>query len=849
MVSVSNHISLEEESAKTLVEYTLEEVVGYTVEVLQNMPKSVDLLTTESDVVNSTTLTNTLTTAKSYTDVKIADLINSAPETMDTLKEIADAIKEHQDFTDALDAAIANKADKTTLNEITAVLDETDESISNINNSLLNIDSSLEEINQSVNRLDDSLVNTLQDSKSYTDERITALMSGEETVKFADVAEKDSAGNIITETYALKSTLEDVADVLSEAENSIFNINTNLVEIGTSLDEINSSINNLDNSLVDTLDESKSYTDERVTALMSGEEIVKRADIATKDSLGNVISETYSTKTELNERVAALIDSAPETMDTLKEVADAIKEHQDVTDALNSAIGMKADKTWVEEKIGDVDLSGVMSITDYDSDKDGVVNQADKVTNTLTIRDGEQVYTYDGSQPVELQVVGKTATKTVFTGTKAELKALSQEEQEAIEIFFNTEEDYSVEEGYASIEELANIVNGTTLVKRAERDKNNNDIVETYATKEQLSAMDMMINDVVTTNLIGILDGSTPVGDAGKLGGQLPDYYANAQDLATLRAEVEESIQGEMYTKAQVDELVDTIDTKVDNIVDGITKAAKAVAADSVTKATQDASGNTITTYYAKAADLTTANSNITKITDGTTKVAKATSADTAAACTGNAATATKATQDGSGNTITSYYATLSTAQTISGAKTFSGATKITNTTASSSTSTGALIVSGGIGCAGNIYGAKVYGAVYNDYAERRKAQSEIKPGYVVTEIGDDYVMRCASDRNSTAMIVSDTYGFLIGEDEGRFYSIPVGLSGRVLAYVSEYSKPLTIGDAVCSAKDGKVRKMNKLEKLLYPECIIGVVGGIPDYKEWGSENIQVDGRIWINLK
>ena len=36
------------------------------------------------------------------------------------------------------------------------------------------------------------------------------------------------------------------------------------------------------------------------------------------------------------------------------------------------------------------------------------------------------------------------------------------------------------------------------------------------------------------------------------------------------------------------------------------------------------------------------------------------------------ASTATKATQDGSGNTITSYYVTLSTNQTISGTKTFS---------------------------------------------------------------------------------------------------------------------------------------------------------------------------------
>lgn len=44
----------------------------------------------------------------------------------------------------------------------------------------------------------------------------------------------------------------------------------------------------------------------------------------------------------------------------------------------------------------------------------------------------------------------------------------------------------------------------------------------------------------------------------------------------------------------------------------------------------------------------------------------------------GNAATATKATQDGSGNVITSKYTTLDTSQTITGAKTFSSEVKMT---------------------------------------------------------------------------------------------------------------------------------------------------------------------------
>lgn len=70
---------------------------------------------------------------------------------------------------------------------------------------------------------------------------------------------------------------------------------------------------------------------------------------------------------------------------------------------------------------------------------------------------------------------------------------------------------------------------------------------------------------------------------------------------------------------------------------------------------------------------------------------------------------ATKATQDGSGNTITSYYCTLSTAQTVSGAKTFSGTNtfsgvnSFTNTTESTSMATGAVKLSGGLGVSKNI--------------------------------------------------------------------------------------------------------------------------------------------------
>ena len=64
---------------------------------------------------------------------------------------------------------------------------------------------------------------------------------------------------------------------------------------------------------------------------------------------------------------------------------------------------------------------------------------------------------------------------------------------------------------------------------------------------------------------------------------------------------------------------------------------------------------------------------------------------------------ATKATQDGAGNVITSKYVTIDTTQTISGAKTFSKETTISSATASTSKTTGALKVKGGIASEGQI--------------------------------------------------------------------------------------------------------------------------------------------------
>lgn len=67
------------------------------------------------------------------------------------------------------------------------------------------------------------------------------------------------------------------------------------------------------------------------------------SNFVTKDELPNVdglASEAY-----VDAAVANLVNAAPETLDTIGEIAKALQDHQEVADALNAAIGEKADKS------------------------------------------------------------------------------------------------------------------------------------------------------------------------------------------------------------------------------------------------------------------------------------------------------------------------------------------------------------------------------------------------------------------------------------------------------------------------------------------------------------------------
>ena len=140
-----------------------------------------------------------------------------------------------------------------------------------------------------------------------------------------------------------------------------------------------------------------------------------------------------------------------------------------------------------------------------------------------------------------------------------------------------------------------------------------------------------------------------------------------------------------------------------------------------------------------------------------------------------------------------------------------------------------------------------MFGAAWNDYAEYRQTTEPIEAGRVICENNDDTLSLSKERLQPGANIVSDTFGFAMGETDKA--KTPIALAGRVLAYPYEDRNIFMAGDAVCAGPNGTVSKMSREEIMMYPERIIGTVSAVPNYEFWGEHNIPVNGRIWIKVK
>lgn len=140
-----------------------------------------------------------------------------------------------------------------------------------------------------------------------------------------------------------------------------------------------------------------------------------------------------------------------------------------------------------------------------------------------------------------------------------------------------------------------------------------------------------------------------------------------------------------------------------------------------------------------------------------------------------------------------------------------------------------------------------LYGAVWNDYAEFREGDT-IDAGRCVVEVGDDTLITSTERMMPGANITSDTFGFAIGETEQA--KTPIAVSGRVLAYPYESREEFkkNVGRPVCSGPNGTVSIMTDEEYRSKGYCAIGTISAVPDYEEWGTGKVKVNGRVWIKV-
>ena len=159
---------------------------------------------------------------------------------------------------------------------------------------------------------------------------------------------------------------------------------------------------------------------------------------------------------------------------------------------------------------------------------------------------------------------------------------------------------------------------------------------------------------------------------------------------------------------------------------------------------------------------------------------------------------------------------------------------------------TGSITAGGNITSSQTITGNVVKGAVWNDYAEYRES-NVLEPGRVVVETGKGNLILASQRLQAGANIISDTFGFSIGETDNC--NCPIAVSGRVLAYPLEDRNTFEAGDPVCAGPNGTVSRMTREEVREWPDRIIGTVSEIPEYSTWGTGKVKVNGRIWIKVK
>ena len=334
---------------------------------------------------------------ETYVSEKIAEVVGGAPETLDTLNEIATALNDNATMTMVSEAIStkANSADVYTKAEIDAA-----------------------------GYLTQAYTDTLYQAKGeYLTEHQSLV--GYATTDYVDnkVAEVSTGGEINLDAYTTKEYVDNnfqpkgeyltEEDLQTEQQNFVNTVNELLVAYVTT----------------EALEQAGYITSNDVPTNVSAFE--NDANYLTLATLPEYPSTNgLATETFVSEEIAKVVGGAPETLDTLNEIATALNDNATMT-MVSEAISTKANSADVYTKT-EIDEAGYLTQTDTDAlyqPKGEYLTEHQSLADYVTISYVEANYQPKGEYLTEHQSLANYATLEYVNGKIAELQALIAELQ------------------------------------------------------------------------------------------------------------------------------------------------------------------------------------------------------------------------------------------------------------------------------------------------------------------------------------------------------------------------------------------------------------------------------------
>lgn len=349
---------------------------------------------------------------KKYVDDSINALIDSAPSDLNTLRKLANAINNDPNFHVTITDLINTKEDhvnigevsqlqtdskvvvpainehETQINQAQSDIDaleeqdkEHDQQISDINTELDVHQNSITDLYNQVDRIDgniDDIEKNLSDNVDRIDQNIDAIETNidniEVNIKNIETNIDAVEGNINKIENNIDSIEQDITNIQNKHTEDITNITEDITNLTNKHNQDISTITNKHNQDISEINEDiiniqakNSDQDQSISDINDQLEILNNtlefdgdgskylADDGTYKVFPTKVSQfqndaNYQSKAQVDQAISDLVNSAPETLDTLNELAAALGNDPNFATTVANQIGLKANKA----DVGDV---------------------------------------------------------------------------------------------------------------------------------------------------------------------------------------------------------------------------------------------------------------------------------------------------------------------------------------------------------------------------------------------------------------------------------------------------------------------------------------------------------------